>query len=227
MIYGLLLAGILAGFLYQAYVKKEMAQALKQPSGSPETAGEMVARWIERVEGKKAVFAVTEAPGADHYQPETGMLVLSRTIARSKSIGAISTAAHEMGHLDQDHAGSGLMAFHSAIRPAMNGCSAFSWIVLLVGEAAHWDLLRLLGGIMIVCTLIYAGLSFFLETDAGERGISRLREDGICTATEEKKVRRIMAVSAGSYLLSALSNSIRLLGKVVSVIFRQGSGQER
>ena len=99
-----------------------------------------------RLTGAQAAEAVLRAHGVydvairpcsgsltDHYDPRDNSISLSENVYNSTSIAAVGVAAHEAGHAVQYAENYGPVRLRTAIIPATQIGSKFSFILLLVG----------------------------------------------------------------------------------------------
>ena len=111
-----------------------------------------------RLTGAQAAEAVLRAHGVydvairpcsgnltDHYDPRDNSISLSENVYNSTSIAAVGVAAHEAGHAVQYAENYGPVRLRTAIIPATQIGSKFSFILLLVGMVLYSQSLFLIG----------------------------------------------------------------------------------
>ena len=83
------------------WVKFVMKRYSKEKPEMPGTGGELAKHLIERFTLKDVKVEVTEL--GDHYDPVEKKVRLLREHYESRSLTAVAIAAHEVGHVRQQH----------------------------------------------------------------------------------------------------------------------------
>ena len=76
---------------------------------------------------------LTEDSLTDHYDPRDNTIYLSDDVYGAPTVAAVGVACHEAGHAVQYAVGYGPVRLRSAIIPATQIGSKFSFILLLIG----------------------------------------------------------------------------------------------
>lgn len=136
----------------------------------------------------------------DGYYPKRNAILLSANNFDSMTIGALSIASHEVGHVLQARRWyvpywlSWLLA-----RPAQWALAISFWL-WLIGAAAEDQEFVLAGVGCFAFYLIYMVLELLCEIDASRRGVRELLRHGFLQENESRVARRILRAALGTYL---------------------------
>ena len=99
----LLVLFVALAFGPQLWVRHVLARHAAPRKDFPGTGGELAQHLIDHyaIEGA----TVEETTEGDHYDPRAKAVRLSRAVHEGRSLTAVVTAAHEVGHAIQDHTG--------------------------------------------------------------------------------------------------------------------------
>ena len=106
---------------------------------------------------------------SDHYDPRKKVLRLSDDVYSNNSLSAIGVACHEAGHAMQDSHGYAMLSLRSALVPATNFSSMFSYIVLIGGFLLQSDPLMLVGVCLFSVCVVFSLVTLPVEWDASRR----------------------------------------------------------
>jgi hypothetical protein len=147
----------------------------------------------------------------DHYDPRKQIVALSESVHSNSTIGAISVAAHEVGHAIQHATGYTPIKVRHAIFPVASFGSRI-WIFLFIA-----------GGLLEISGLIWAAIGLFafgvlfqlvtlpLEIDASRRAINTITAKGYLVGNEIAGARKTLMAAAFTYLAALLASVIQLL----------------
>ena len=99
-------------FLPQFWVRRVLKKHSNERPDFPGTGGEF-ARHLIKQQGLKVKLETTEQ--GDHYDPSTRTVRLSSENFNGKSLTAVATAAHEVGHAIQHQQGMALLLLRSPL----------------------------------------------------------------------------------------------------------------
>ena len=91
----------------------------------------------------------------DHYDPRDNSISMSENVYNSASIAAVGVAAHEAGHAVQYAENYGPVRLRTAIIPATQIGSKFSFVLLLVGMILYSQSLFLIGILLFSLTTLF------------------------------------------------------------------------
>ncbi len=198
----------------QWWVRSVLARYSKEDQEFPGTGGELARHLLKRLSLNHVKVESTPEGQGDHYDPVSGFVRLSPQNLDGRSLTAIVTAAHEVGHAIQD----------------AQGYAPFRWRVRLVGVA---QVAERLGSFLLfavpVLTLITrapgAGVIMFLaaastlgigllvqlmtlpvEWDASFSRAMPLLASGYIEPEHLPAARRILRACALTYLASSLAS---------------------
>lgn len=145
-IYCILLIPIL---ILSVWAQTQVSGNFKRYSGVANRRRLTGAQAAEAVLRAHGVYNVAIRPCAgnltDHYDPRDNSISLSENVYNSASIAAVGVAAHEAGHAVQYAENYGPVRLRTAIIPATQIGSKFSFILLLVGMVLYSQSLFLIG----------------------------------------------------------------------------------
>lgn len=147
----------------------------------------------------------------DHYDPTKKVVRLSNDVYHGTSVSSIGVAAHETGHAIQHSVAYGPLKIRTSIFPLVNFSSRLAVP------------LAILGLILGIGTLIYAGIALFaavvffqlvtlpVEFNASKRATTILEDTGVLIDEEISACKKVLSAAALTYLASALTSIMSLL----------------
>ena len=164
----------------------------------------------------------------DHYDPRTRVLRLSDSVYGSSSSAAVGVAAHEVGHAIQHAEKYAPLAFRSALVPAVNFASRFSWIAitggcLIMAIARYYYLGQylLLGGIiMFSATTLFHLVTLPCEINASRRALAELSYTGWYSEYELSGCKSVLTAAAMTYVAALAVSLIQLL-RLITILNRR------
>ena len=148
---------------------------------------------------------------SDHFDPRTNVIRLSDDVYNSTSVAAVGVAAHEAGHAVQYAKGYGPIKLRAAIIPACN-----------IGSQLGIPL-ALIGAVMGVLGLVYAGLALFglavlfqvitlpVEFNASRRAINAINSTALLTKEESSGAKAVLSAAAMTYVAAMIQSLLMLL----------------
>ena len=181
-----------------------------------------------RLTGAQAAEAVLRAHGVynvairpcsgnltDHYDPRDNSISLSENVYNSTSIAAVGVAAHEAGHAVQYAENYGPVRLRTAIIPATQIGSKFSFILLLVGMVLYSQSLFFVGILLFSLTTIFQLITLPVEFNASSRAVRLLDSQGILSGEEVDGTRKVLKAAALTYVAAAAGSILQLLRLVI------------
>ena len=220
----MILVGI-AGFIVQSRLRSVMARHSEQPSPLG-LSGKEVAEKMLHDNGIYNV-QVTHVKGhlTDHFNPVSMTVNLSDDVYYSRSITAVSVAAHECGHAVQHATGYAPVRLRSRLVPLVNFSSSIATWVILIGIAlmsvTGSSLLCWLGIALIAMSAIFAVVTLPVEYNASYRALAWLQTNGMVDSRDISSAREALMWAARTYLVAALSAIATLLYYVAIVTRRR------
>ena len=148
---------------------------------------------------------------SDHFDPRTNVIRLSDDVYNSTSVAAVGVAAHEAGHAVQYAKGYGPIKLRAAIIPTCN-----------IGSQLGIPL-ALIGAVMGVLGLVYAGLALFglavlfqvitlpVEFNASRRAINAINSTALLTKEESSGAKAVLSAAAMTYVAAMIQSLLMLL----------------
>ncbi len=191
-----------------------------------------------RLTGAQAAEAVLRAHGVynvairpcsgnltDHYDPRDNSISLSENVYNSASIAAVGVAAHEAGHAVQYAENYGPVRLRTAIIPATQIGSKFSFILLLVGMVLYSQSLFLVGILLFSLTTIFQLVTLPVEFNASHRALQTLENEQLLYDDELSGARKVLKAAALTYVAALLMSALQLLRYVLIFVGRNNRGR--
>ena len=148
---------------------------------------------------------------SDHYDPRKKVLRLSNDVYSSNSLSAIGVACHEAGHAMQDSNGYAMLSLRSALVPATNFSSMFSYIVMIAGFLLRSDPLMLVGVCLFSVCVVFSLVTLPVEWDASRRAKVAMDEVGMLSPEENRHASKVLNAAFLTYLAAAVTSLLTLL----------------
>jgi len=148
---------------------------------------------------------------SDHYDPRHKVLRLSNDVYSSHSLSAIGVACHEAGHAMQDAQGYAMLSLRSALVPAANFGSIFSYIVMIAGFFLQLMGLILVGVCLFSMVVVFSLVTLPVEWDASRRARIAMDEAGMLSPEESRHASKVLNAAFLTYLAAAVTSLLTLL----------------
>ena len=181
-----------------------------------------------RITGAQAAEAVLRAHGVfgvpvrpcrgnltDHYDPRDNTIYLSETVYNAPTIAAVGVAAHEAGHAVQYAENYGPVRLRTAIIPATQIGSKFSFILLLVGMVLYSQSLFFVGILLFSLTTIFQLITLPVEFNASHRALQTLENEQLLYDDELPGARKVLKAAALTYVAAAATSILQLLRLII------------
>lgn len=191
-----------------------------------------------RLTGAQAAEAVLRAHGVynvairpcsgnltDHYDPRDNSISLSENVYNSISIAAVGVAAHEAGHAVQYAENYGPVRLRTAIIPATQIGSKFSFILLLVGMVLYSQSLFFVGILLFSLTTIFQLITLPVEFNASHRALQTLENEQLLYDDELPGARKVLKAAVLTYVAALLMSALQLLRYVLIFVGRNNRGR--
>ena len=186
-----------------------------------------------RLTGAQAAEAVLRAHGVfnvpvrscrghltDHYDPRDNTIYLSESVYGASTIAAVGVACHEAGHAVQYAVGYGPIKLRTAIVPATQFGSKFSFILLLVGMLMYSQALFLAGSVLFSLTTFFQLVTLPVEFNASARAIETIEGQGLLYEDEISGAKKVLRAAALTYVAALLMSALQLLRYVLIFLGR-------
>ena len=189
-----------------------------------------------RITGAQAAEAVLRAHGVydvgirpcrgsltDHYDPRDNTIYLSEDVYNAPTIAAVGVAAHEAGHAVQYAVGYGPIRLRSAIIPATQLGSKFSFVLMLAGMLLLYSQALFLAGIVLFSlTTVFQLVTLPVEFNASARAIETIEDKRLLDDDEVYGAKRVLRAAAMTYVAALLMSALQLLRYVLIFLGRNG-----
>lgn len=156
----------------------------------------------------------------DHYDPRDNTIYLSEDVYNAPTIAAVGVAAHEAGHAVQYAVGYGPIRLRSAIVPATQFGSRFSFILLLLGMVFYSQSLFLVGIVLFSLTTFFQLVTLPVEFNASHRALETLENAMLLDDDELTGARKVLRAAALTYVAALLMSVLQLLRYVLIFLSR-------
>jgi Zn-dependent membrane protease YugP len=177
----------------------------------PGSGGEFARHLLDRfsLQGVR----VEETDLGDHYDPSDRTVKLSKDKLKGKTLTAITTAAHEVGHALQDAADEPLFRWRSrlghfaVIAQRLGSFLLFlAPIASLISRAPAVGLISALAAFMVMgSNVLVQLLTLPVELDASFKKAMPLLKDGYLTPDQYPDAQKILRAAAFTYLSASLA----------------------
>ena len=183
----------------------------------PGTGGELAQHLLKNFAMDEV--RVEETEQGDHYDPLTKTVRLSARNMYGRSLTAVATAAHEVGHAVQDHMGYRPLAWRTRLVLFSQKAEKLGSLILLaaplltlLSRAPSVGLLMLLGGLCVLGgpSIVHL-ITLPVELDASFRkALPILKEGHYIEKSDQKVVRRILTACSLTYVAGSLASLLNL-----------------
>lgn len=227
-IYILLLIPIMALSLWAQFQVSGSFRRYSQQTNRRHITGAQAAEAVLHAHG---VYDVPIRPCrgnlTDHYDPRDNTIYLSEDVYNAPTIAAVGVAAHEAGHAVQYAENYGPIRLRSAIIPATQIGSKFSFILLFAGILLYSQSL-LLGGILLFSlTTIFQLVTLPVEFNASARAIETIDGQMLLDSDELPGAKKVLRAAAMTYVAALLMSALQLLRFVLIFLGRNNRGGGR
>ena len=183
----------------------------KDEDNFPGTGGELARHLLDRYQLDSVKVEVTEI--GDHYDPISKTVRLTEDKFNGKTLTAITTAAHEVGHAIQDAAGNSL--FHWRTRLATITATAqklgsfllfIAPVMTLISRAPSPGIVSALAAFLILgFGIIVQLVTLPVELDASFNKALPLLKDGYLEPEQVPASEKILKAAALTYVAASLA----------------------
>ena len=227
-IYVLLLIPILALSLWAQFQVSGSFRRYSQQTNRRHITGAQAAEAVLRAHG---VYDVPIRPCrgnlTDHYDPRDNTIYLSENVYNAPTIAAVGVAAHEAGHAVQYAENYGPIRLRSAIIPATQLGSKFSFILLFAGILLYSQALLLGGIVLFSLTTIFQLVTLPVEFNASARAIETIDGQMLLDSDELPGAKKVLRAAAMTYVAALLMSALQLLRFVLIFLGRNNRGGGR
>ena len=196
----------------QFWVSRVMSKYNRTPEKNfPGNGGELARHLLDRF-GLHAVKVEITKLG-DHYDPKTRSVRLTSEKHEGRTLTAITTAAHEVGHAIQDATGDPLLRWRTRlvmIASASQRIGSFllfiAPVLTLVTRAPSAGLISLMAAFLVIgMNVVVQLVTLPVELDASFKKALPLLKTGYLTPDQYKGAEEILRAAAFTYLSASLA----------------------
>ena len=208
--YLLALAGLGLTMLAQAGVTKAFRQYYDVMSSSGLSGAQAARRVLDAFGINDVKIEHIAGDLTDHYDPRSKVLRLSDATYASRSVAAVSVAAHECGHADQHQRHYGPLVLRSTLVPAASIGSKAAWPIFFLGLITAIRPLTMAGILLFAVAVLFQLVTLPVEFDASARALRALDSSGIVTPSEMPGAKKVLRAAALTYVASLASSLLQL-----------------
>ena len=179
-----------------------------------------------RMTGAQAAHALLSANGVtgvtitrvsgsltDHFDPRSNTIRLSETVYDSASVAAVGVACHEAGHACQHAQGYFPNKLRSAILPAANIGSRFSWILIIIGMIlpVQFNFVITIGIVLFSASVLFTLVTLPVEFNASSRALNTIKGTNMLNQEEYEGAKKVLTAAAMTYVAAAATSIAQLL----------------
>lgn len=200
-------------FLPQYWVKRTLHKYnLKDEENFPGSAHELARHLLDRFDLQHVKVEETEL--GDHYDPENLAVRLTKDKFNTKTLTAITVAAHECGHALQHAAHEPLFMLRSKLAYTTVWASRLGSFLLfaapvlgLLSRAPSVVMLNIAGAFLIIgFALLIQLVTLPVELDASFNKAMPLLKSGYLTPQQVPAARKILRAAAWTYVAASLTS---------------------
>lgn len=218
--YILVIIGAVISLIASARVNSTFKRFSKVRTQTGLTGAQAAQRMLEQA----GIFDVTVRPCSgkltDHYDPRSKTVNLSEPVFNSESVAAIGVACHECGHAIQHQENYGPLTVRSALVPAANFGSKFSWVLIAAGllltgyfenGGAMGIMVMNLGILLFGLAVAFQIVTLPVEFNASARALRNIQQHGFVTDSEYPMTKKVLKAAAMTYVAAAAASVLQLL----------------
>ncbi len=222
-LYYLLLLPILALSLWAQFQVSGNFRRYSQVRCARGLTGAQAAEAVLRANGVVGV-GIRSCAGSltDHYDPRDNCIYLSEPVYGAATVSAVGVACHEAGHAVQYAENYWPVRVRSAVIPATQFGSRFSFTALILGILLYSQPLLLVGIVLFSLTTFFQLVTLPVEFDASRRAVRTIQDSGLLSGEEVTGAKRVLRAAALTYVAALLMSSLQLLRYVLIFMSRSG-----
>ncbi|HDN26770.1 MAG TPA: zinc metallopeptidase [Thioploca sp.] len=199
------------------WAKTILTKYSKHREDFPGTGGELARHLLNQLNMPEVKTEVTEL--GDHYDPIEKSVRLSQANWEGKSLTAVVTAAHEVGHAVQDyigyqplHARTKLIGIAQTAEKIGAGLMMMIPVVAIIARIPAAGVLMFLAGLASLgASVVVHFVTLPVEWDASfKRALPILEKGQYISAKDQGAARRILTACALTYVASSLASMLNL-----------------
>ncbi len=210
--YILVIIGAILSMMASAHVQAVYSRYARVRSRSGLTGAQAAQMILQKNDVSDVAIGHVSGNLTDHYDPSKQQVNLSDTTYGSESVAAVAVAAHECGHVMQNHTGYVPLQIRSAMAPITNiGTNIGLWIAILSIIFGLSQTLTDVGILLYSLGFLFTLVTLPVEFNASHRALVMLEDYGMLTGDENKEARSVLTAAALTYVAAATASLLSLL----------------
>ena len=212
----LLIPAMVFAFWAQHKVKSTYEKFAQVPAANGMTGRDMARSIMQRNGVTDVQIEPVAGALSDHYDPGAKTVRLSADIYGGQSIAAIAVAAHEVGHVLQDHEGYLPLRMRSSFAPVAGFGSNLAMPLFFIGlifgtRLGIGSLLMDLGILFFAAAVVFHVVTLPVEFDASRRALAQLTSSGAVMPQEVAGAKKVLDAAALTYVAAAAMAALQLI----------------
>lgn len=213
--------GLILMFVPQQLVKSTYKKYLNVKLRRSITGKEVAESLLSSANIRGVTVEAIDGELADHYDPGSKTVRLSRENYYGDSVAAISVTAHEIGHVIQDYHGYLPMKLRAGILPLVNTSQAIAPMLIMgsillrtflhTSNPSLYNLIGVIGILLYGSSVVFHLITLPVEFNASNRAILTLTNMGYIEREEVAGSRKVLNAAALTYVATALYSLVELL----------------
>ncbi|MBQ7652740.1 MAG: zinc metallopeptidase [Victivallales bacterium] len=206
-----MIPGVILSLLATLYVKSTFAKYAKVRNSTGLTGAQAAYQMLRAAGVNNVRIETTSGFLSDHYDPSSKTLRLSPETYGEDSIAAVGVACHEAGHALQHAQGYLWLGLRSALVPAVNIGSNFSYIVFFLGYLFQSTALLYVGCGLFALAVLFSIVTLPVEWDASARAKAVIHRSMLLNPRETSAAASVLNAAFMTYVASAVSSLLVLI----------------
>jgi uncharacterized protein len=215
---------LIPALFFAMWAQHRVRSTYEKWSRVPSSLGRAGADVARTILGQNALsqVEVEPVPGvlSDHYDPRKRAVRLSEGIYHSRSVAALSVAAHECGHAIQHKVGYAPLNLRTAIVPISGFGSTLAMPLFLVGfifgsGSGQLAWLMDLGILLYTAAVAFHVITLPVEFNASSRAMAQLKRGGYLSPEETRGAKEVLDAAALTYVAATAMAALHLIRLLV------------
>ncbi len=213
----LLLPAFALAIFAQAKIKTTFTKYSKVDNKRGLTGAEVARRLLAEHNITDVQVLQTAGQLTDHYDPTNKVVRLSTPVYNSKSLSALSVAAHEVGHAIQHNKGYFPLHIRNSVFPITSFASMAAIPLMIIGLyfSSTQGFLFQIGVFLFMFILFFQIVTLPVEFNASKRAIQNLKQFNLLNDEEIDPAKQVLSAAALTYVASAISSMLQLVRLLV------------
>jgi len=212
----LLIPVLILAFYAQAKVSGAYKKYSQVANRIDMTGAEVARLILDRNGLKDVVIQPIQGNLTDNYNPRDLTLNLSEGVYNTKSVAAITIAAHECGHAIQHAVGYSPIRVRNNLFPIANIGSTLAFPLFIAGLFfSYFSFLIDIGIILFVGALLFHVITLPVEYNASSRALAQLNDKIIIDPEEIVGAKKVLDAAALTYVAATLMALVNLLRMIL------------